>query len=86
METPSFGTRKFAKALKKLGFVIDRSKGKGSHAKAIHPTRKPLTANQPPFIMIQHIQGDYHKPFREDLMKELENFGFTRKEILKALA
>ncbi|OGY23191.1 MAG: hypothetical protein A2172_02320 [Candidatus Woykebacteria bacterium RBG_13_40_15] len=84
METPTFGTRELLKALKKLGFIIDKSKGKGSHAKAIYPTRRPKKP-QPPFIMIQYWHGDYYKSFREDLVKEIESFGFSREEIIKVL-
>ena len=82
MEIPAFNTRKFTKALKKLGFVIDESKGKGSHAKAIHPSRKPIVPSQPPFIMIQRVQGDYYKPFREDLIKELKILVLPKKKFL----
>lgn len=81
--TPVFGDREAKKALKKLGFIISESKGKGSHAKATHPNRKPAPERQRPFIIIKK-RKEYSKPFREDFIKEIMAFGFTKDEVIKA--
>lgn len=83
---PSFGKRKARKLCRDLGFIIDDSKGKGGHSKAIHPTRKAedTRGRTTKFIIISG-RKEYSKPFREKFIKELTNFGFSKEEILKKL-
>lgn len=66
--------------------MIDESKGKGGHAKATHPTRiaKNAGGRTTKFIIIPG-RKEYSKPFREEFIKELVNFGFSKEEILKNL-
>lgn len=72
--------------LRRLGFEIDESKGKGSHAKAIHLTRRAKRpgGTHTNFVVIPD-RKDYSKPLREDFIKEIEAFGFSREEILDEL-
>lgn len=83
---PSFGKRKAKKLCRKLGFIIDDSKGKGGHSKAIHPTRvaKDTKGRTTKFIIIAG-RKEYSKSFRERFIKELVNFGFSKEEILDKL-
>ncbi len=83
---PSFGKRKAKKLCRKLGFTINESKGKEGHTKATHPTKIAKDANErtTKFIIIPG-RKEYSKPFRERFVKELINFNFSKKEILKNL-
>lgn len=83
---PSFGEKKAKKLTRRLGFIIDESKGKGGHAKATHPTRRSKTRQGmiTDCIIIPN-RKEYSKPLREDWIKELKGFGFTKEEIIKNL-
>lgn len=83
---PSFGKRKAKKLCRDLGFIIDDSKGKGGHNKATHPTRRArdYRGRTTKFIIISG-RKEYSKPFREEFIKELTNFGFSKEEIFKKL-
>lgn len=68
--------KKFAKALARLGFIIDKRGGDGSHYKATWPkTQKAVT-----------IQRYLRKDVLYYLLKEIENYsGITWKEIKEKL-
>jgi len=81
---PVFGRKGLTGACKDLGFTVELDKGKGGHALAKHPTKKP-TNDQRPFVT---IKGDkeYHDPnFRSALVNQIVNLGFTREEVIKAI-
>lgn len=69
-------TRKFIRALRRLGFAIDMSGGDGSHFKIIWPkTEKSLT-----------IQSKLRKDVLYYTLKEIEEkFGVTWSQISKEL-
>jgi len=68
--------KKFAKALRRLGFVIDKTGGRESHQKFIWPpTQKSIT-----------LQKDLRKDVLHYLLKEIETYsGITWEEIKKKL-
>ena len=80
----SFGEKQAIKLCKKLGFIVDKSKGKGGHAKATHPTKtaKDDQGRTTKFIIIRG-KKEYSKSFRERFIKELTHFGFTKEEIIE---
>lgn len=80
---PSFGQRGAKKLCRNLGFSIDDTKGKGGHCKATHPTKiaKDSHGRTTKFIIIRG-KKEYSKHFRELLIKELKNFGFSEDEII----
>lgn len=81
---PLFGSQELIKALKKLGFEIDESRGKGGHYLAKHPEIKP-GHGQRPFITIRGMK-EYGDPgFRSKVINEIRAFGFSREEIIEAL-
>lgn len=69
--------------LERLGFKVDVSSGRGGHYKYIHPTRKPVVQNQPPFIMMQRHECETGYP--EIIKQELVAFGFTKEELKSCL-
>lgn len=83
---PSFGCREAISLCKDLGFIIDKSKGKGGHLKATHPTKVARDENGrvTKFITIRG-KKDYSKRFRNLFVKELTYFGFSEEEILQRL-
>lgn len=64
--------KKFTKALQRLGFIIDKTGGKGSHYKIIWPkTQKSIS-----------IQSDLRKDVLQYLLKQIEEYsGITWDEI-----
>jgi hypothetical protein len=81
-----FGYKEAIKLCKHFGFVIDASKGKGGHMKAIHPTKIATDENgrRTNFIIIRG-RKEYSKSFRKLFIRELCRFGFTEKELLDNL-
>jgi len=67
---------KFTKALERLGFIIDKKGGDGSHYKIIWPkTQKSIT-----------IQSNLRKDVLYYLLKEIEKYsGITWEDIKKEL-
>ena len=64
---------KFTKALKRLGFIIDKTGGEGSHYKAIWPkTQKSVT-----------IQSQLRKDVLYYLLKEIEQYSNVTWEDIK---
>lgn len=84
---PVFGRREAEKALKILGFDIYEDRGKGGHGLAKHPLRKPDPLRQIANITIPHVKGkSYDNPdLRNDFVKEIMAFGFSKDEVLLAL-
>lgn len=82
---PVFGKKHIFKGLPWLGFEIDESKGKGSHAKATHPTKKPDPQRQRPYIIIPNRDEFGDPGFRKDFIKEVCAFGFTEEEVVLVL-
>ena len=68
--------KKFIRALERLGFIIDKTGGDGSHYKAIWPaTQKSVT-----------IPLDLQKDVLYYLLKEIKNYsGITWEDIKKEL-
>jgi predicted RNA binding protein YcfA (HicA-like mRNA interferase family) len=68
--------KKFAKALQRLGFVIDRTGGKGSYMKLVWPaTQKSIT-----------VQQDLRKDVLKYLLDDIEKYsGITWEDIKKLL-
>ncbi|PIZ96916.1 MAG: hypothetical protein COX80_00110 [Candidatus Magasanikbacteria bacterium CG_4_10_14_0_2_um_filter_33_14] len=68
--------KKFIKALRRLGFIIDRTGGNGSHCKITWPrTQKSIT-----------IQSKIRKDVLLYILKEIEQYsGVTWEEIKKEL-
>jgi len=85
MNIPVFGTKTAKKALLKLGFSIDEKMGKGSHAIAKHPLKKPTDLSiQRPFITIPN-KKEYYMPTRHGFIKQVMLFGFSKEEVMEAL-
>ena len=68
--------KRWIKACKKLGLVVDTKKGKGSHIRVSHPNGglHPLT-----------IPNHTHKIINLAIYKALLEWGFEEEEIDKAL-
>ena len=84
MPIPVFGEKQIKKCLKNLGFEILLDRGKGGHSLAKHPTRKPNTGQPMPHMTIPHAREYMSRDFRIHMLKEIESFGFTRKQVLQA--
>lgn len=85
MTVPVFGEKEAKKGLPKLGFQIDETRGKGGHALASHPTRKPNPPRERPFVTIPSWK-EYGDPnFRKKFIKEIEAFGFSEEQVIRAL-
>lgn len=81
---PVYGRNELVRCLTRLGFVIDESKGKGAHAKAIHPTRQAVN-EQAPYVIVRRLK-EYKDPnFRSQIVKEILSFGFSKEEIIDSL-
>lgn len=84
---PVFGRVKFERALKTLGFEILYDRGKGGHALAKHPTRKPNPSQQIANITIPHTKSkNYDDPrLRKEIVNVIKSYGFSEEEFLAAL-
>lgn len=82
---PVFGRVKAERALKILGFEIHLDRGKGGHALAKHPTRKPNPERQIANITIPHTQTYDNPRLRNEFCKQIQAFGFSEEEIRAAL-
>ena len=83
---PVFGYDKACRALKSLGFVIDKTRGKGDHDLAFHPSKKPNPQRQRPFITVPHWKEYASRNFRAAFIREIIAFGFTRDEVIKVFS
>ena len=83
-DLPSFSSDDLEKALINLGFIVDKSKGKGGHYKAKCPAGIKLKPGQKSFIIIPHTKEIY-EDLRNRILKEIKFFGFSREQFLKAL-
>lgn len=81
---PAFSSKDLEKALKNLGFVIDKSKGKGGHYKAKCPVGIKVQPSQKDFIIIPHAKEIYEN-LRNKILREVKSFGFTEGQFLGAL-
>lgn len=81
---PAFSSKDLEKALKNLGFTVDKSKGKGGHFKAKCPPGIIIQPGQKSFVIIPHTKEIY-EDLRNKILKEVKSFGFTEKQFLEAL-
>lgn len=81
---PAFSSKDLEKALKNLGFIIDKSKGKGGHYKAKCPSNIQIQPGQRDFIIIPHTKEIYEN-LRNKIIREVKSFGFTEEQFLEAL-
>jgi predicted RNA binding protein YcfA (HicA-like mRNA interferase family) len=81
---PAFNSKDLQKALKKLGFTIDKSKDKGGHYKAKPPLTAIFIPGQRDFIIIPHTKEIY-EDLRNKILREIKSFGFTKEQFLEAL-
>ena len=63
------------RACKKLDLIVDCSKGKGSHCLIKHPLRNKSYT----------IQKNLYKIANQKIFKKLQEWGFTEKDIKKAI-
>lgn len=84
-QIPTFGDRELTKACVLLGFDIFEDRGKGGHVLAKHPTRKPINPRQYPHITIQRGREYCTLDYRQTIIKELMQFGFTKEQVINAL-
>ena len=84
-QTPAFGEKKLTKACKLLGFIIYKNRGKGGHKLAKHPTRKPSSPRQYPHITIQCGKEIRSLDYRQTIIREIMQFGFTKEQVYLAL-
>lgn len=84
---PVFGRVKFERALRTLGFDILYDRGKGGHALAKHPTRKPNPNQQIANITIPHTKSkNYDDPrLRSEIVKVMKSYGISEEEFFLAL-
>lgn len=82
---PVFGRKQAERGLKILGFDIYDDRGKGSHGLAKHPTRKPDPNRSIANITIPHYKTYDDPDLRNDFIKEIMCFGFTREQVLTAI-
>lgn len=81
---PAFSSKDLEKALKNLGFTVDKSKGKGGHYKAKCPPGVRVQPGQKSFVIIPHTKEIY-EDLRNKILKEIKSFGFTEEQFLEAL-
>lgn len=81
---PNFGCFKLKRACLKLGFEIREDRGKGGHILAVHPTTKPAKGQLPHITIPSWKEYDDPK-FRSKIIREIQKFGFTRDEIIRAI-
>ena len=79
---PSFDAKQCLKALKRLGFFIDKTKGKGGHVKAYFPSHIKVVRGQRPFIIIP-LHGKFR--LQKVILKELKQKGISKEQFLTAL-
>ena len=84
-QIPTFGEKELTKACIILGFMIFDDRGKGGHKLAKHPTRKPINPREYPFITIQGGKEYKTLDYRQKLIREIKEFGFTKEQIILAL-
>jgi hypothetical protein len=84
-DIPVFGNKEIIQACNWLGFEIQTNRGKGGHMLAFHPVRKPLDNRKYPHITIITAKEICTIQFRMAIIKNFENFGFSRKLIVLAL-
>lgn len=84
VKAPAFSSKDLEKALRNLGFVIDKSKGKGGHYKAKCPSSIKIQPGQRNFIIIPHTKEIY-EDLRGKIIREIKSFGFTEEQFLEAL-
>lgn len=84
---PVFGRVKAERALRILGFEVYLNRGKGGHALAKHPTRKPNPKRQIANITIPHTKSKmYDDPrLRKEFFEQVMAFDFTEEQIRAAL-
>lgn len=80
----AFSSKDLEKALKNLGFTVDKSKGKGEHYKAKCPSTIKVQMGQRDFIVIPHTKEIYEN-LRNKIIREVKGFGFTEEQFLEAL-
>lgn len=83
-KVPAFSSKDLEKALRNLGFVIDKSKGKGGHYKAKCPAEIKIQPGQKSFVIIPHTREIY-EDLRNKILKEVKSFGFSEEQFLEAL-
>lgn len=81
---PAFSSKDLEKALKNLGFTVDKSKGKGGHYKAKCPSNIKIQPGQRDFIIIPHTKEIY-EDLRGKILREVKGFSFTKEQFLDAL-
>ena len=81
-DIPSFNARQCLKALKKLGFLIDKSKGKSGHCKTYFPSDIKILKVQKPFIIIS-LHGKFR--LQKVILKELEQKGISKEKFIHGL-
>lgn len=81
---PSFSSKDLEKALKNLGFSVDRSKGKGGHYKAKCPPTVRIQPGQKDYVVVPHTKEIY-EDLRNRIIREIKNYGFTEEDFLRAL-
>lgn len=81
---PAFSSKDLEKALKNLGFTIDKSQGKGGHYKAKCPSDIKIVPGQKSFVIIPHTK-EIFEDLRNKILKEIKSFGFTEEQFLEAL-
>lgn len=79
---PSFSAKDCLRALEKLGFSIDYSKGKGGHVKAYAPSNVTIRQGQRPFIIVP-LHGKFR--LQHAIIRELRQMGIPSNEFLKVL-
>lgn len=79
---PDFNARQCIRALDRLGFRVDLSKGKGGHAKAYAPVSASVIAGQRPFVIIP-IHGKFR--LQNVIIKELKRMGISQEGFIRAL-
>lgn len=81
---PAFSSKDLEKALRNLGFIIDKSKGKGGHYKAKCPPGIEIQPGQKSFVIIPHTK-EIFEDLRNKILREVKSFGFTEEQFLEAL-
>jgi predicted RNA binding protein YcfA (HicA-like mRNA interferase family) len=81
---PVYGCSELKCALKKLGFIIDETRGKGGHALAKHPTRTNGSKVRP-FVTIKGDKEYFDPKFRSAIIREIMAFKFTKREVTEAI-
>ena len=84
--TPKYGSRELVNCLESLGFSLRRKQSGTSHVKYDPPSYIKVNPGERSFIMVQLGVKTYDTNACSRWINQIKAFGFSREEVIKALA